>query len=103
MRIRLLPTDTQKALLLSVMERFNEAANFAAKVGFDAGVFSQPSIHELAYRAIRERFGLSSQLAVRAIGKAAEVFRRDKTACPVLKPHGAITYTDQKNYLRFSK
>ncbi|MBV8265125.1 MAG: hypothetical protein JO252_02135, partial [Planctomycetaceae bacterium] len=95
MRIRLLPKDDQKALLLAVMERFNEAASFAARVGFAAGVFSQPSIHKLAYRAIRERFGLGSQLAVRAIGKAVEVFQRDKTVCPVFKPHGAITYDER--------
>jgi putative transposase len=77
------------------MERFNEAATFAAKAGFDAGVFSQPSIHKLAYREIRERFGLSAQMAVRAIGKAVECFKRDKTVCPVFKPHGAVTY-DQR-------
>ena len=95
LRIRLLPTDVQKTLLLTVMERFNEAANFAAGVGFAAGVFSQPSIHKLAYRTIRERFGLNAQLAVRAIGKAVEVFKRDKTVCPVFKPHGAITYDER--------
>jgi len=72
LRIRLLPKDDQKALLLAVMERFNEAASLAARVGFAAGVFSQPSIHKLAYRAIRERFGLGSQLAVRAIGKQGQ-------------------------------
>jgi putative transposase len=95
MRVRLLPTDVQKVALLAVMERFNEAANFAAGVGFAAGVFSQPSIHQLAYRTIRERFGLSSQLAVRAIGKAVEVFKRDKSVCPVFKPRGAITYDER--------
>ncbi len=61
------------------MERFNETASFAAKVGFDAGVFSQPSIHQRCYAEIRSRFGLSAQMAVRAIGKAVECFKRDKT------------------------
>src|SRR3954471_7197653 len=77
------------------MERFNEAASYAARVGFEAGVFSQISIHRLAYREIRDRFGLSAQLAVRAIGKAVETFRRDKTTCPVFKPRGAITYDER--------
>ena len=77
------------------MERFNEAASFAAKVGFEAGVFSQPSIHARCYGAIRERFGLSAQLAVRAIGKAVEAFQRDKTKCPVFKSHSAVIY-DQR-------
>src|SRR6516164_4577939 len=95
LQMRLLPAPDQKATLLATMERFNQAASFAAKVGFEAGVFSQPSIHARCYREIRERFGLSSQMAVRAIGKAVEVFARDKSQCPAFKPRGAITY-DQR-------
>lgn len=81
-QLQLLPDSAQKSILLMTMERFNEAASFAARVGFDAGVFSQPSIHKLAYRAIREQFGLSAPMAVRAIGKAVETFARDKAKCP---------------------
>lgn len=95
-QLQLLPAPAQATLLLDTMRRVNEAASFAAKLGFDAGVFSQPSIHKLAYRECRNRFGLSAQLAVRAIGKAVECFSRDKTVCPVFRPNGAITY-DQRN------
>jgi putative transposase len=94
-QLQVLPDAEQSAVLLATMERFNKAATFAAKVGFEAGVFSQPSIHKLAYKEIRERFGLSAQMAVRAIGKAVECFKRDKTVCPVFKPRGAVTY-DQR-------
>jgi IS605 OrfB family transposase len=95
LRLRLLPSAEQKRKLLAVLERFNQAANFAAKVGFEHQVFSQPSIHKLAYKEIRERFGLSAQLAIRAIGKAVETFKRDKSLCPVFKPRGAITYDER--------
>jgi putative transposase len=95
LQIQLRPTAGQKADLLATMKRFNEAATFAARIGFGAGVFSQPSIHERCYLQIRERFGLSAQLAVRAIAKAVEAFRRDKTVCPIFKPYGAATY-DQR-------
>lgn len=91
----MLPTGDQKADLLTTMERFNEAASFAARVGFEAGVFSQPSIHKRCYKEIRERFGLSAQMAVRAIGKAVECFKRDKTKCPVFKSRSAVTYDDR--------
>ena len=84
-QLQVLPDADQQAVLLTTMERFNEAATFAAKVGFEAKVFSQPSIHKLAYREIRERFGLSAQMAVRAIGKAVECFKRDKTELPRLQ------------------
>ena len=95
LQLRLLPDAEQSARLLATMERVNEAATFAARLGFDAGVFSQPSIHKMAYREIRDRFGLSAQMAVRAIGKAVECFHRDNNACPVFKPHGAITYDER--------
>jgi IS605 OrfB family transposase len=95
LQLQLVPTPEQGASLLATMERFNEAASFAAKVGFAAGVYGQVSIHGLAYKEIRERFGLSAQLAVRAIAKAVECFQRDKTKCPVFKPRSAICY-DQR-------
>jgi putative transposase len=95
-QLQLLPTVAQAILLLDTMRRVNEAATFAARLGFDAGVFSQPSIHKLAYYEIRARFSLSAQLAVHAIKKASEAFVRDKTVCPVFCADGAITY-DQRN------
>lgn len=95
-QLQLLPTPEQATLLLDTMRRVNEAASFAARLGFEAGVFSQPSVHKLAYHEIRLRFGLSAQLAVRAIGKAVECFARDKTVCPAFRPDGAVTY-DQRN------
>jgi putative transposase len=103
LQLSLVADAGQSALLLATMERFNEAATFAAKVGFDAKVYSQPSVHKLAYREIRERFGLSAQLAVRAIGKAVEAFATVKASakgktwkCPAFKSRGAVTY-DQRN------
>ncbi len=98
-QLQLLPTPSQKSALLDTMERFNQAATLAACLGFEHGVFSQPSIHKLAYREIRDRFGLTAQMAVRAIGKAVECFRRNKTSCPTFKPRSAICYDNR--ILRF--
>ena len=95
LQLQLLPSADQKRMLLATMEQFNAAASHAARVGFDAQRFSQPSIHALCYRELRERFGLSSQMAVRAIGKAVECFQRDKKHCPRFRPYGAMTY-DQR-------
>jgi putative transposase len=95
LQLQVLPDAAQAKRLLATMERVNEAATFAAREGYDAKVFSQPSIHKLAYAEIRARFKLSAQMAVRAIGKAVECFSRDKKRCPVFKPHGAITYDER--------
>lgn len=94
-KIKLLPDASQKDALLRTFEAFNSAASHAAQVGFDGKVFSQPSIHSLCYFDLREQYGLGAQLAVRAIGKAVECFKRDKKRCPVFKKRSAIVY-DQR-------
>jgi putative transposase len=95
LQLQLLPTIDQAAELLETIERFNAAASFAAQVGSEQRVYGQVSIHGLCYREIRQRFGLSAQMAVRAIAKAVECFQRDKSACPEFRRHGAICY-DQR-------
>jgi len=95
LQLKLLPTPEQHTALLETMHAFNAAASHAARVGFDAGVFAQASIHVRCYRALRDRFGLSSQMAVRAIGKAVECFKRDRTTCPLFSPEGAMTYDER--------
>ena len=92
LQLKLVPTPEQHTALLTTMRAFNAAASYAAQVGFTAHVFGQPAIHARCYRELRERFGLSAQMAVRAIGKAVETFRRDKKHCPVFRPDGAMTY-----------
>lgn len=94
-KLKLLTNATQKTALLRTMEAFNGAANVAAKVGFDNHVFSQPSIHRLAYHHLRESTGLTSQLVVRAIGKAVECFKRDKSVLPVFRPRSAVVYDER--------
>jgi|SRR5262252_1269430 len=95
LQLKLVPTPAQHTALLDTMHAFNAAASHAAQVGFAAHVFSQQAIHARCYRELRDRFGLSAQMAVRAIGKAVETFRRDKRVCPIFRPDGAMTYDER--------
>jgi IS605 OrfB family transposase len=95
LQLKLVPTPEQHTALLETMRAFNAAASYAAEVGFRDHVFTQLSIHRRCYRELRDRFGLSAQMAVRAIGKAVEVFKRDKRQCPVFRPEGAMTYDER--------
>ena len=94
-QIKLQPNTAEALALRLYMRQYNAGATYAARVGFDAKVFAQPSIHKRCYRDLRDKFGLSSQTAVRAIGKAVETFRRDKTRCPVFRPDGAVAYDER--------
>lgn len=95
LQLKLVPTPEQRTALLETMRAFNAAASYAAQVGFADHVFSQHAIHRRCYREMRDRFGLSSQMAVRAIGKAVETFRRDQSVCPIFRPEGAMTYDER--------
>src|SRR5215510_7736692 len=95
LQLKLVPTSEQHTALVETMYAFNAAASYAAEVGFRDRVFNQQSIHKRCYRELRDRFGLSAQMAVRAIGKAVEAFKRDKRVCPVFRPEGAMTYDER--------
>lgn len=93
--IKLAPSEEQHKLLLETMERFNEACNYVSQVAFERYTFGQMRLHHLAYRYLREHYGLSAQMAVRCVGKVVEVYRRDKTCLHSFKPHSAMVY-DQR-------
>jgi putative transposase len=77
------------------VERFNEAANWVAGIAFDLGTANKINLQKVVYRDIRERFGLSSQMAVRCIAQVCEAYKRDKTVRPVFRKHAAVPY-DQR-------
>jgi putative transposase len=93
--VKLQPNPTQAQRLLATMERFNAACHAIADTAFRERTASQVKLHRLMYRDIRERFGLSAQMAVRAIGKVVEVYKRDQSIQPTFRPHGAIVYDDR--------
>ena len=92
---KLLPTPEQSAALLETLERVNEACGWLAEQAFELKSADKLKLQGLYYRDLREKFGLSSQMAVRAISKVVEAYKRDRTRQPAFRPHGAIAY-DQR-------
>jgi IS605 OrfB family transposase len=92
---KLLPTDEQATALLATMERVNEACEWLGARAFEGQTANKFALHHLHYGDLREQFGLSAQMAVRAIGKVCDAYKRDRTRQPHFKPHGAIAY-DQR-------
>lgn len=93
--VKLAPTPDQHAALLATMERVNACCDWLASVAFRERCANRIDLQKLTYYEARERFGLSSQMVVRAISKTVEAYKRDKTICPRFKPRGAIPY-DQR-------
>jgi len=93
--IKLAPSEKQHQSLLETMKRFNEACNYISNLAFEKYTASQVKLHHLAYRYLREHYGLSAQMAVRVVGKVVEIYRRDKSRLHHFKLHSAMVY-DQR-------
>ena len=62
LQTQLLPDRDHAARLKATVERFNEAANWAAGVAFEHRCSSKAELQKIVYRDLRERFGLSAQI-----------------------------------------
>ena len=74
-KVKLVPTPEQEHLLLKTMEAFNDACNFVSQIAFENRTASVVKIHRICYYEIRKKFNLSSQMAVRVVGKVADAYK----------------------------
>ena len=95
LKIKLAPTQDQHAIMLGTMERFNQACNWIAIQAFGGRVTNKIAIQKIVYFAVREQFGLSSQMTIRAIAKVAEAYKRNRNILVAFKPHGGIVYDER--------
>lgn len=91
-KIKLNPTDEQRQLLHETLQRANAACNYISDVAWEQKVFSTYNLHHLCYYDVRERFGLTAQVAVRALGKVADSYKLDKKQKREFKKHGAFPF-----------
>ena len=90
--VKLLPTIEQAQSLRATLDQANAARSWIAERGHAKRCFGRTALHRLSYRESRERFGLSAQMAVRAIGSVVECFNRDRRTLPVFRAHAAFPY-----------
>ena len=95
MLLKLAPTPEQHRALLDTMHAFNAACNATAEVAFVLKSANKFELQKHVYGRLRAEFGLPAQMAIRAISKTSEAYKRDKTIQPTFRPEGAIVY-DQR-------
>ncbi len=95
MLVKLQPSESQAASLLHTMERFNAACDAIAVTALREKTASKVALQKFVYHDIRDAFGLSSQLTIRAIAKTCEAYKRDKSIQPTFKSHGAVVYDER--------
>ena len=95
LQLKLLPSITQHALLLDTMHVFNAACTWIAAYAYAEQCTSKFLLQKALYQEVRQRFGLSAQLAIRAIAKAVEAYKRDKATPVAFRPDGAVVYDER--------
>ena len=93
--VRLETDSAQFEALMETMRRFNEACNHIAPVAYKLRTANKMKLQKHVYHEARGRFGLSAQMAIRAIAKVCEAYKRDRSKKPTFKPYGAMVY-DQR-------
>jgi len=95
LQVKLLPTPEQHATLLATMHAFNDACTYIAQIAYEQRCASKFQLQRLLYYEVRNRFGLSAQLAIRAIAKVVEAYKRDKNTPVAFRPTGAVVYDER--------
>jgi len=95
LKVKLEPTPEQVQAIRETMHQFNAACNFVADKAFELGTANKIELQKVVYYPIREQFNLSAQMAVRAISKTCEAYKRDKSIKPTFDPDGSVVY-DQR-------
>ncbi|RIH85132.1 hypothetical protein Mterra_01787 [Calidithermus terrae] len=94
-KVKLLPTPEQRAWLLDTMRRFNAACDHISGVAWETRTFKQIPLHHRVYHAVKDRFGLSAQMVVRANARVVDAYKLDKQTKRTFRELGAITYDDR--------
>jgi putative transposase len=94
-RIQLLPAPDDVTKLKLTMETFNAAADFVASIAFKNRTVNVFDLRRLCYTQVRERFGLSSQMAQLAIKAASDASKRERSRRVRFDKYSAIPY-DQR-------
>jgi hypothetical protein len=99
--VKLVPSKTQAGAFAATGARRREAVTWLAAIGFGARALRQCDLHKMPYKELRNRFGLSAQMAVRSIAKVVDAFKSDRRLAPIFRMDAAQPYDEP--ILRFIK
>jgi putative transposase len=94
--VKLLPSESQTAVLEATLRRVNEACDYASGVAWETHTFGKYRLQKATYYDIKERFGLRAQAVIRLLAKVADAYKPDKKRTKrTFKPLGSIAYDDR--------
>ena len=84
--LKLEPSPAQQQALTTTMQAFNQGCQYVGGLAFEHHLANKIALQPMVYQELRLRFGLSSQMAVRAISSACEAYKTNKDVAPHFEP-----------------
>ncbi len=94
-QLKLQPTSEQADALKRTLEASNAACNSISYVAWETRTFGKFALQKLCYQEVRETFGLSAQMVVRALAKVGDAYKLDKQTRRTFRPLASIAYDDR--------
>ncbi|NJO83098.1 MAG: IS200/IS605 family element transposase accessory protein TnpB [Blastochloris sp.] len=94
-QLKLLPTPEHAGALKRTLEVTNAACNYISDVAWQTRTFGKFALQKLCYQDVRDIFGLSAQVVIRALAKVGDAYKLDKQAKRAFRPLASIAYDDR--------
>lgn len=94
-QVKLQPSPEQERALRRTLEAANAACNFISDVAWETRTFGKVALQKACYEQVRERFGLSAQMTIRALAKVGDAYKLDTKAKRAFRPLATIAYDDR--------
>ncbi len=96
-RVKLLPTQDQKKILLDTMKVVNTACNSISEFAFQNKVFNRFELQKQLYQSVRSEYRLGAQITILACRKVADSYyasikKGEELTLHEYRPRGAIAY-----------
>ncbi|HEY0735598.1 MAG TPA: transposase [Herpetosiphonaceae bacterium] len=94
-QLKLQPTPEQADALKRTLEAANAACNYISDVAWNTRTFGKFALQKLCYQDVRETFGLSAQMVVRALAKVGDAYKLNQQTERSFRPLASIAYDDR--------
>ena len=94
-QLKLQPTPEQADALTRTLETANAACDYISTVAWETRTFGKFALQRLCYQNVREQFGLSSQMVIRALARVGDAYKLDKQTKRTFRPLASIAYDDR--------
>src|SRR5215216_2699362 len=94
-QLKLLPTPEQADALTRTLVTANAACDYISQVAWERRTFGKFALQKLYYKDVRETFGLTAQMVIRALSKVGDAYKLDTKTKRTFRPTSAIAYDDR--------